>query len=163
MTDEELAYLSELTFFHGTTRKTWGERGEGMDGGLYLTANPNDALNYADEAAIGEHCDNDGAGSVQAAVVTVSGARLVELLAANSKRHALVLEPDWGWVNGLRHDAGHNGGTAPQADWRSSFEACRCVHVAGFAHEDKADLVLADYTDFEALHAQAPPATGLRR
>lgn len=64
--------------------------------GIYLTTNPRDALNYAEEAGIGEYCRNeeDGVDEMpEPVVVTIPGSTLVQLVLSNSLR----IDPD-GWT-----------------------------------------------------------------
>lgn len=153
MADDDLEYLRELTFYHGTTMRLWSDAKGGNGTGLYVTIDARDALIYAEEAAIGEAVRNEDGddGAVEAIVVIMPGHALAELLAAKSAE--LRLEPDWGWVDAVGHA---NGGVAVvQPHWCRSLEACGGIHVGGFSHADKEDLVVVGYDDFESALDQA--------
>jgi hypothetical protein len=118
--------------------------------GIYLTTNPRDALNYAEEAGIGEYCRNeeDGVDEMpEPVVVTIPGSALVQLVLSNSLR----IDPDWGWLDGLESDARNRGEEFREPDWIESLDGCQAIHVAGFAEPHEDGLVLTGYADFEAL------------
>lgn len=118
-------------FYHGTTRKAWRKRDE-EPSYLYLTSSMKDAEIYAQEAGEAEYED---CGRAHPMVVKISPSALRGLLT----KPGVELQPDWGWVEGLEHDARKNGGTFKDSDatWQNSLVRCSSVSLEGFQNRFK--------------------------
>lgn len=152
MTEADQTLLSEQTFYHGTTRKLW-EATADVDGGLFVTTQVDDALRYADDAAIREAYANEESGldnvRSEAVVVSLPGAELVKLLDATAARPALEIEPDWGWVDGQESWAKHEGRQFETPSWRESIAACGGLLLSGFIDADKRGFSVTAYAEME--------------
>lgn len=117
--------------YHGTTRRQWREK-HTEPSYLNLTSSLSDAQLYADEWVESE---TDDYGDCQPIVVRISPTALAKLL----KKPGVSLEPDWGWVEGQKHDAKRNGGAFTNADatWQKSLERCNGLGIQGFQEKFK--------------------------
>jgi hypothetical protein len=166
LNNTDLKMLSEQTYYHGTTRKLWDGTEDVEHGGLFVTTNLKDALNYADEAAIREAYDNEenGVDDVRpdAVIVSISGAELVKMLEANATRPAIEIEPDWGLVDGQESLAKYEGRQFEMPGWQQSLAACGGLLLSGFVEADKSGFLVSSYTQMEREVAEEkPPSFGL--
>lgn len=166
MTEADKNLLSEQTFYHGTTRKMWEAAADVESGGLFVPTNLEDALNYADEAAIREACDNEESGlndiRPDAVIVSLPGEELVKLLDATGKRPSLEIEPDWGWVDGQEGLARHEGRQFEMPGWKESIAACGGLLLSGFIDADKRGFSVNDYAEMQrAIEEETPPSFGI--
>lgn len=113
-------------FYHGTTRKAWRKCNE-EPACLYLTSSVKEAEHYAQEAGEVEYED---CGRAHPIVVKISPSALRGLLA----KPGVEIQPDWGWVEGLEHDARKNGGVFKDSDatWQNSLLKCSSISLGGF-------------------------------
>lgn len=87
---------------------------------------------YAQGAGEAEYED---CGRAHPMVVKISPSALRSLLA----KPGVELQPDWGWVEGMEHDASKNGGTFNDSDatWQNSLIKCHSVSLEGFKNRFK--------------------------
>lgn len=86
-----------IAVFHGTTARLWRSSGKKVNFNLYVTADRNDAISYAEEAV---HSKRDKPILVEFQMADLD--RLIET-------GTIEFDPDWGWVTGLEHDLRHQG------------------------------------------------------
>ncbi|MDT8924622.1 hypothetical protein RBE51_17585 [Pseudomonas taiwanensis] len=117
--------------YHGTTRKAWRKSDE-EPSYLYLTSSLKEAEHYAQDAGEAEYED---CGRAHPIVVKISPSELRCLLA----KPGVEIQPDWGWVEGMEHDARKNGGTFKDSDatWQNSLTKCCGICLGGFQNSFK--------------------------
>lgn len=117
-----------INLYHGTSKHAWNNTGNI----LYITSSLQDATNYASEAAM---IDEEEGRPVEPIII---------LIPTEMPEH-IILEPDWGWVDGLEHDA--NGAAFKTPSWEDSLEKCHGICLNGFTESDKENLNILPLND----------------
>ena len=117
--------LAGTVFYHGTSARSWAAADD--SGGLHVTTDLHDALNYAEETAIG---DVEFGEVPYPIIVTIHGAEIDRLIADGSVSPL----PDTGWEVGTPQDSDRS--------WERSLAECACIFLGGFPDEAKSALLV---------------------
>ena len=120
--------MDDEFLYHGTTLNIWKNNPHEIKGTLYLTNNIKTAHSYGCQSAEWEYDDeiHDESNQPERIIVRFNKETLFEI-------PGIELDPDWGWVTALEHEAKQVGNRITKnITWEESLAAVGNMSIGNF-------------------------------